>query len=131
MPPFYFALDPLLDRHRRVEDEKRQRCARRRRERDDALRARDRLVSALAARAASRSDARSLAVLDARIAVQRRRLAEAESALGNAADELMTASRERRVIEKLRERRRREYEREEARRDELEIDEANALRRAR
>jgi flagellar export protein FliJ len=51
---------------------------------------------------------------------------ESAAAFARAAAELREANRERRLIEKLRERRLHEFEREEARRDELELDEANA-----
>jgi flagellar export protein FliJ len=127
-PPFDFRLAPLLDRRRSVEEEKQRRCALRLRECGDAALERDRLVSALAERATHSTDAGSLAVLDIAIAVQRRRAAEAQFALEAARDELTAASRERAAIEKLRERRLREFEEEEARRDELEIEEANARR---
>ncbi len=131
MPPFHFRLQALLERRRWVEEEKRQRCAQRRGERDEALRAGDRLSSALSRRAMRTSDAGSLAILEAGIAAQQRRAVEAQVSLATARDELIVASRERRVIEKLRERRRRAYEYEEARRDELEIEEANSRRRVR
>jgi flagellar export protein FliJ len=127
---FRFALQPLLDRRGRVEEEKQHRFDLRRRERDDALREGDRLVAALTERALRTSDAGSLAVYDAAIAARQRRAACAESALETAREELIAARRDRRAIEKLRDRRRHAFEEEEARREELEIDEANARRRA-
>jgi flagellar biosynthesis chaperone FliJ len=47
-------------------------------------------------------------------------------ALDRAAQELRNANRERRVVEKLKARRLREFERAEARREELELQETNA-----
>jgi flagellar biosynthesis chaperone FliJ len=128
---FHFALQPLLDRRRRVEEEKLHRFTLQRRERDSAACAGDRLVAALAKRSTRACDAPTLAAFDAAIAAQRRRAAAAQTALDAARDELIAASRERRVIERLRERRLRAYQEEAARRDELEIEEANARRRAR
>jgi flagellar biosynthesis chaperone FliJ len=51
---------------------------------------------------------------------------ELNLACKRARDDLVAASRERRVVEKLKERRLRAFLAEEARRDELELDEANA-----
>jgi flagellar protein FliJ len=56
---------------------------------------------------------------------------ESALALDRAAQELLRANRERRLVEKLKERRRRAFEQEEARRDELELQDANAQRRER
>jgi flagellar export protein FliJ len=129
--PFQFRLQPLLDRRRREEEEKLHRYARYERERDDALRAGDRLAAAFDRHAARASEAGTLAALDAGIAALRRRAAQAQSALAGARDDLIAARRARRAIEKLRERRLHAYESDEAKRDELEIDEANARRRSR
>lgn len=131
MPAFHFRLQPLLDRRRQVEDGKGRRYAVARRERDEAVRACERLVSALARHAMFPSDAGTLAVLDAGIEARQRRARNVEAALEDARQELIAAGRERRALEKLYERRRRAYEEAEARRDEHEIDEANARRPAR
>lgn len=131
MAQFHFRLQPLLDGRRRAEEQKLHRYAVRKRERDDALSARDRLVSALARRAVRSSEAGWLASLDAGVAAQQRRAADAQAALENARGELAAAARERSVLEKLRERRLRAHADEEARREELEIEEANARRRPR
>jgi flagellar export protein FliJ len=128
-PWFHFALQPLLDRRSRIEEEKQHRFDSQLGERDAALCEEERLAAALAQRALRTSDAGSLAVFDAAIAARRRRAARAEAALETARHELMAARRDRRAIEKLRDRRRRAFEEEEARREELEIDEANARRR--
>lgn len=129
-PRFRFALQPLLDRRGRIEEEKQHRFDLQRRKSDDALREGELLAAGLTERALRTSDAGSLAVFDAAIAARQRRAADAESALEAAREELIAARRDRRAIEKLRDRRRRAFEEEEARREELEIDEANARRRA-
>ena len=127
---FHFALQPLLDRRGRIEQEKQHRFAVRRRERDGASRDRERIAAALIEFALQTGDAASLAVFDAALAGRQQRAARAGAALEAARQELIAARRDRRVIEKLRDRRRRAFEEEEARREELEIDEANARRRA-
>ncbi|HEY6325284.1 MAG TPA: flagellar FliJ family protein [Candidatus Cybelea sp.] len=123
-------MQPLLDRRGRIEEEKQHRFDLQRRKSDDALREGELLAAGLTERALRTSDAGSLAVFDAAIAARQRRAADAESALEAAREELIAARRDRRAIEKLRDRRRRAFEEEEARREELEIDEANARRRA-
>lgn len=69
--------------------------------------------------------------LDAAIAAQLRRIAALQGDLEQRRRDLIAAARERRVIEKLGERRRRAFEAEEARREELELDETNARCRER
>ncbi|HVR45529.1 MAG TPA: flagellar FliJ family protein [Candidatus Binatia bacterium] len=128
-PRFRFALQPLLDRRSRIEEEKQHRFDLRRCERDGALYEGEQLAAALIQRALRTSDAGSLAVFDAAIAARRQRAEWVERALATARHELMAARRDRRAIEKLRDRRRHAFEEEEARREELEIDEANARRR--
>ena len=59
---------------------------------------------------------------------QRGRLVELEAAYERAREELMSASRERRVIERLKERRQCAFEAEQMRREALELDDANARR---
>jgi flagellar biosynthesis chaperone FliJ len=127
---FRFALQPLLDRRTRIEEEKQHRFDLRRRERDAALSEGERLAAALTQRALRTCDAGRLAVFDAAVAACRQRAARADGNLEEARRELVAARRDRGAIEKLRDRRRRAFEEEEARRDELEIDEANARRRA-
>lgn len=128
---FRFALQPLLDRRSRAEEEKRRCFARRQRELDDLARDRERLAAALFETVVRTSDAATLAVFDAAIAARRRGTASAERALEAARQELIPARRDRRALEKLRERRARAFEEEAARLEELEIDEANARRRTR
>lgn len=129
VPRFHFALQPLLDRRSRIEEEKQHRFDLRRRERDATLREGEQLAAARTQRAMRTSDAGSLAVFDAAIAARQQRAEWADRALATACHELMAARRDRRAIEKLRDRRRHAFEEEEARREELEIDEANARRR--
>jgi flagellar FliJ protein len=136
---FEFRLEPLLDWRKRVEAEKQRDFAACRRALEDCTQeiarlddARRRCGTMLAANAGVRpaSELRlrdaHLRVLEAAIAHERRTRAELEAACRRAHDELVAASRERRVIEKLKERRRQSFDAEEARREELAIDEANA-----
>ncbi len=60
-----------------------------------------------------------------------RRANELEAAVAAARDAFVDASRERRVIETIKERLRRAFDAEAARREELELDDANARRRER
>lgn len=136
---FQFRLEPLLERRRRTEAEKQRDFAVRRRSLERSAQeierladARRRWANALVASTTSAAaiDLRLhdgyLTMLEAAIAQERRSRAELEAALGRARDELIAASRERRAIEKLKERRRCAFDAQEARREELAIDEANA-----
>ena len=126
---FHFALQPLLDRRSRIDEEKQLCFDLQRRERDAGSSEVTRLATALTRLALRTSDAGSLAVFDAAMTARRKYAVLAEAALETARRELIAARRERRAIEKLRDRRRCSFEEEEARREELEIDEANARRR--
>jgi flagellar protein FliJ len=138
---FEFRLQPLLDSRKRIEQEKqRDFAAIRRIVEDIALElkrladSRSRCMKQLGESARSRSAAdlrlfdAHLRSLDAAIGAERRRRSELEANWQRLREELILASRERRVIEKLKERRRRAFEAKEARREELELDEANARR---
>jgi flagellar FliJ protein len=139
MGRFVFPLQPLLDARGRKEEEKRRAFASAKAARDASVRDLDRLSGALriGGRAlhecAMMGSTASLRLHDAHLrylerALQSRERSNAESApaFDRAASELYAANRERRLIEKLKERRLQEFEREEARRDERELDEANA-----
>ncbi|HYL27834.1 MAG TPA: flagellar export protein FliJ [Candidatus Nitrosotalea sp.] len=136
---FEFRPEPLLERRRRAEAESQRDFAIRQRavrestqEIERLVEARRRCASALVTEASSRAarDLRLrdgyLAMLEAAIAQERRARATLEAALTTARTKLIAASRERRVLEKLKERRRAAFEAEEARREELAIDEGNA-----
>jgi flagellar export protein FliJ len=128
---FHFALAPLLERRRLVEEEQQHRCAVRQRERGTSLEEMKSVVGALRAWtvASCSTPAAYCADLDAAIEAQRERLVTAEASLQRARNDLIVARRERRAIETLRERRRRAFEQEEARREELDLDETNARNR--
>jgi len=136
---FDFRLQPLLDFRKRVEAEKRREFEACRRAADECvaeigrldLRCRhwgDAIAASVSGRPASelRLHDAHLRLLEGAIARERRRLAELESSCAEAQDKLVAASRERRVIERLKERRLCAFVREEARGEELAIDEANA-----
>jgi flagellar FliJ protein len=142
MARFIFPLQPLLDERRRKEEEKQLAFVRVKAARDEHSRELDRLAGALRIRGralhecAMTGSTANLRLYDANLRYlerarqsHERRSAESVPALDRAAAELLDANRERRLIEKLKERRLQEFEREEARRDELELDEANARRR--
>jgi flagellar protein FliJ len=122
---FHFGLQPLLDLRKRIEEAKQEAFATKRREVDRHSHEVERLSAALACAAKGSRSPALPAYLDAAIGAQRRRVGELEAALEVARQELIGASRERRVIEKLCERRRREFEELRARREERELEEAN------
>jgi flagellar export protein FliJ len=141
---FLFQLQPLLDKRERAEREKHEGFnACRRIGAESALtiarltQARQRSEHFLegAGRAGAVRDARlfdaCLRALEATFERARLRHAELQARCERAREELAAARRERRVIEKLKQRRRRAFDLAEARRDEVEIDEANARRGAR
>jgi len=136
---FQFRLEPLLERRRRSEAESQREFALHQRALQESMQEVERLVqarrqcsSALVAEAGFRAprDLRLrdgyLAMVEAAIAQERRARATLEAALAKARADLIAASRERRVLEKLKERRRIAFESEEARREEAALDEANA-----
>lgn len=138
---FRFQLQALLDERERAESEKHDvfgTCRRSAGESATAIarltRARQRCESFLAAagRAGAVRDARlfnaQLVSLESSLERERLRHGELHARCERAREELGAASRERRVIEKLKQRRRGAFDLAEARREELEIDEANARR---
>jgi flagellar protein FliJ len=139
MARFVFPLQPLLDERRRKEEAKQLAFARVKRARDERSREVDQLAGALRSRGhalyrcAMTGSTANLRLYDANLrylegALQSHARCSAQSAAAfdRAAVELLEANRDRRLIEKLRERRLQEFEREQARRDELELDEANS-----
>ncbi len=131
---FEFRLEPLLDRCRRTEDERHRSFAECRR----ALDACDVDAERLAGARAACRDAADLRLRDAylrhldgqRYALDARRR-ELRAQLDRSRQEYVGARRERQVLEKLKDRRRRDFEAEQARREELELDDANARRHER
>jgi flagellar protein FliJ len=138
---FEFRLQPLLDWRKRLEEEKQREfsavrnvLAQHSRELDELIATRVRCLRQLAESVLTRP-ATDLRVRDAHlrstdeaIDAARRRRDGAEVEFLRARDALIAASRERRVIEKLKERRRLAFQAESARREEAELDEANARR---
>jgi flagellar protein FliJ len=139
---FDFRLAPLLDHRKRVEEEKQREFAACRCSVDECRREIERLggqrrraMQQLAGSAGTQSAA-ELRLRDAHLrrvelAISGERLRQGEvcAIYERTRDELIVASRERRVVEKLKERRLRAFEAEAARYEELELDEANARRR--
>lgn len=141
MARFVFSLQPLLDERRRKEEEKQLAFLRAKEARDENTREFARLAGELRVRerelheSAMTGATADLGLRDAyrghlerAVRSYRARGAESAEAFDRAAAQLLTANRERRLVEKLKERRLREFEREEARREELELDDANAKR---
>jgi|SRR6516164_8409977 len=122
---FRFGLQPLLELRRRIEEEQRQSYAARRRELDDNAREVSRLTTELGAALTGRFSVVHLACVDAAIAARCCRTNRLEADFERAQAALIAASRDRRVIEKLLERRRRAYDAQCARREEEEIEDAN------
>jgi Flagellar FliJ protein len=118
---FRFSLQPLLDRKVAIEGQCRQRVATARGALEAGRAALDGLMAAVVARP----------YLDGAIAAQLRRIAELQGELERERQGLVAAARDRKVIEKLREGRRRAFDDDEARREELELEEANARCRRR
>lgn len=139
---FDFRLWPLLDHRKRVEEEKQRAFAACRRAVDECRREIERLGGqrrsameqlAHSARAQSAAELRlrdaHLRRVELAINHERLRRSELKVAYERARDELIAAGRERRVVEKLKERRLRAFEAEATRYEERELDEANARRR--
>jgi flagellar FliJ protein len=136
---FEFRLEPLLEHRKSMEEKKRRDYAACRRAEDESkgeigaladahLRSMKRLGGAAFTQSAADLRLRDAYLRSLQNAMNREwlRCEELDFACERARDDLVAASRERRVVEKLKERRLRAFLTEEARRDELELDEANA-----
>lgn len=136
---FRFTLQPLLEQRKRVEDQRQQALALRQLALDGARSEFDRLdaefrVSALSLRAQHgaleaeelRLHYAHLQYLDRAIVAQIRTVAERQVELDRARDDLLAASKDRKVVDKLKERRRQTHSDEEVRLDQRELDDGNA-----
>ncbi|MBV8488942.1 MAG: flagellar export protein FliJ [Candidatus Eremiobacteraeota bacterium] len=138
---FAFALQPVLEHRKRIEDEKKQTLALRQRAVDEAKRELERLndefrhhTSELRRRHRElrleelRLHYAHLQFLDRTIEVQIRVVAERQAAAERARLELVEASKNRKVVDKLKDRRRAAFVAEELRVEQLELDDGNARR---
>jgi flagellar FliJ protein len=138
---FKFSLQPVLEHRERIEDKKQQLVAQKKRALDDAERELARLneeFRSTTARLRSehrkldgeklRSHYAHLQFLDRAIAAQIRVVAERRVELDRARADLVTASKERKVVEKLKDRRREAHDAEEQRIEQNELDDGNARR---
>jgi len=131
LPKFHFGFAPLLEHRRRGERDCERRFAVCRQEIGEHERAMVHLCDALRTQLSAPRVESSLWYVDESLAARRNAGAEAQRRLEQLRDELIVARRDRRVIEKLYERRRKAYETELARYEEMELDEANAALRQR
>lgn len=144
MKKFVFTLQPVLDQRQRVEDEKQQIVAQRRRSLDEAEAELQRLNNEFrqssdrlrgAHRELNAEDLRlhyaHLSFLDRTIVAQIHVVAERRVALDRARADLLAASKERKVVEKLKDRRHEAYVAEAARIEQNALDDSNARRHAR
>jgi flagellar protein FliJ len=138
---FAFALQPVLDHRKRIEDEKQLVVAQRQRALDEAERELARLNDEFRRHAATLRDKHKelevrelqsiyahLQFLDRCTVAQIRIVAERRVALDRARTELLEASKEKKVVEKLKERRREAFVLEEQRVEQKELDDSNARR---
>jgi flagellar FliJ protein len=138
---FAFALQPVLDHRKRIEDEKQLVVAVRKRAVDDAERELARLNeefrehSTMLREGHKKLETRELQCiyahlqfLDRCIVAQIRIVAERRVALDRARTELLAASKEKKVVEKLKERRKDAHALEEQRFEQKELDDGNARR---
>lgn len=141
---FKFPLQPVLDQRQKIEDQKMQVVALRQRAHDDAQRELERLNTDFNdATRELREQHKSLSAdalrlhyahlqfLDRSIIAQIRVLAERKVMLERARQELLAASKDRKVVEKLKERRHEAYVAEEQRQEQLALDDGNARRHGR
>ncbi|HTV73753.1 MAG TPA: flagellar export protein FliJ [Candidatus Acidoferrales bacterium] len=141
MKRFAFALQPVLDHRQRIEDEKQLVVAARKRALDEAERERARLNDEFRRHAAALRERHKqletrelqsiyahLQFLDRCIVAQIRVVAERRVALDRARADLLEASKEKKVVEKLKARRREAFVVEERRVEQRELDDGNARR---
>ena len=141
MKRFHFALQPVLEQRERIEEEKQMVVAQKKRALDDAENERNRLNAEFREQAHRvRSKHREinteelrltyahLQFLDRCIVAQIQIVAECRVALDRARKDLLEASKERKVVEKLKERRKTAHETEAARIEQNELDDGNARR---
>lgn len=141
---FTFALQPVLDHRKRIEDERKQTLALRQRALDDAKRELKRLNDDFRQhsnelltrhRELAIEDLRlhyaHLQFLDRSILAQTKIVAERQAAVDRARADLVEASKNRKVVDKLKERKKSVFVAEELRIEQLELDDGNARRHGR
>jgi flagellar protein FliJ len=141
MKRFKFALQPVLEQRKRVEDEKQLVVAARARALEEAERELARLNGEFSRHSAMLRDGHGsfetselqsiyahLQFLDRCIVAQIHVVAERRVALDRARNDLLAASREKKVVEKLKERRKEAFVIEEQRVEQSELDDGNARR---
>ena len=139
MKKFAFALQPVLEHRKRIEDQKQQTMALRQRAWDEAKRELDRLHDEFRAHARELRERHGdfeveelrvryahLQFLDRTIDAQIKILAERQVALERARRDLVEASKDRKIVDKLKERRRMAHTAEELRVEQIELDDGNA-----
>jgi flagellar protein FliJ len=144
MKQFKFTLQPVLEHRERIEDEKEQIVATRRRAHDEARAELERLNNEFRKHEGDlRTHHRELKTeelrlhyahlqyLDRVIDAQIRTVAERQAALERARRDLIAASKERKVVDKLKERRKAAFIAEELRQEQIELDDTNARRHGR
>lgn len=143
MKKFAFTLEPVLDYRERIEEEKQLVFSARQREHEAAVAELDRLHGEFRANSARLRDRHKsfgaeelrahyahLEYLDRAITMQHGFVAQKKFAMDKAREDLLDASKDRKVMEKLKERRLDEYQRIEAVEDQKEVDDANNRRYA-
>jgi flagellar FliJ protein len=141
---FRFALQPVLDHRKRLEDEKQQTLALRRRAYDEARRELERLNGEFREHARELRERHRefdveelrlryahLQFLDRNIDAQIRTVAERRAAMDRARADLVSASKDRKVVDKLKDRRHDAYRTEEMRVEQIELDDGNARQHGR
>jgi flagellar FliJ protein len=141
---FRFALQPVLDHRQRIEDEKQQVLALKRRAYEEAKGVLEALndefrAHTLALREGHRKFAAEdlrmhyahLQYLDRAIDAQIRFVAERQAEMERARRDVVAASKDRKVVDKLKERRRTAHVAEELRVEQIELDDGNARRHSR